>query len=96
MRHATAMVIVSAGAMVVEIVAVRMLAPLVGMTVFSWTAVIATVLAGLSVGHWIGGMVADRERPRLPRRLFQMLAATAALTVTPVMLVEPAFAAAES
>ncbi|WP_189987172.1 fused MFS/spermidine synthase [Thalassobaculum fulvum] len=96
MRHATAMVIVSAGAMVVEIVAVRMLAPLVGMTVFSWTAVIATVLAGLSVGHWIGGMVADRERPELPRRLFQMLAATAALSVTPVVLVEPAYAAAEA
>lgn len=96
MRHAVAMVIVSAGAMVVEIVAARMLAPLVGMTVFSWTAVIATVLAGLSVGHWIGGLIADRERERLPARLFQMLIATALFTTTPVILVEPVHAAIEA
>jgi len=96
MRHAVAMVVVSAGAMVVEIVAARMLAPLVGMTVFSWTAVIATVLAGLSVGHWIGGILADRERARLGVRLFQMLLATAVLTTTPILLVAPVHAAAEA
>lgn len=95
MRHALAMVVVSAGAMVVEIVAARMLAPLVGMTVFSWTAVIATVLAGLSAGHWIGGIVADRDPTRLGARLFQMLVATALLTTTPVLLVAPVHAAAE-
>lgn len=95
MRHAVAMVVVSAGAMVVEIVAARMLAPLVGMTVFSWTAVIATVLAGLSAGHWIGGIVADRDPSRLGARLFQMLIATAVLTTTPVLLVAPVHAAAE-
>ena len=96
MRHAVAMVIVSAAAMVVEIVAARMLAPLVGMTVFSWTAVIATVLAGLSVGHWIGGRLADGPPEVVSRRLFRMLAATAAVTTTPVLLVEPVFAAAEA
>lgn len=96
MRHAVAMVITSAGAMVVEIVAARMLAPLVGMTVFSWTAVIATVLAGLSVGHWIGGRLADGDPPRVARRLFWTLAATAAVTATPVLLVEPVHRAAEA
>ncbi|MEQ9334800.1 fused MFS/spermidine synthase [Thalassobaculum sp.] len=96
MRHAVAMVVVSAGAMVVEIVAARMLAPLVGMTVFSWTAVIATVLAGLSAGHWIGGIVADREPARLGARLFQMLIATAVLTTTPILLVAPVHAGAET
>lgn len=95
MRHALAMVIVSAGAMVVEIVAVRMMAPLVGMTVFSWTAVIATVLAGLSVGHWIGGWLADRDADRLERRLFHLLALAAATTLAPIVLVEPAHALAE-
>ncbi|WP_370152511.1 fused MFS/spermidine synthase [Ferrovibrio sp.] len=48
----------SAAALVVEIVAGRMLAPYVGMSLYTWTAVIAVVLAGLSVGHWIGGRLA--------------------------------------
>lgn len=48
----------SAGALVVEIVAGRMLAPYVGMSLYTWTAIIAVVLAGLSVGHWIGGRLA--------------------------------------
>ncbi|MEQ8398837.1 fused MFS/spermidine synthase [Thalassobaculum sp.] len=96
MRHAIAMVIVSAGSMVVEIVAARMLAPLVGMTVFSWTAVIATVLAGLSIGHWIGGRLADCEPGRARRRVFALLIATAATTPAPILLVGPVHAAAEA
>lgn len=48
----------SAGALVVEIVAGRMLAPYVGMSLYTWTAIIAVVLAGLSIGHWIGGRLA--------------------------------------
>lgn len=48
----------SAGALIVEIVAGRMLAPYVGMSLYTWTAIIAVVLAGLSAGHWIGGRLA--------------------------------------
>ncbi|MEL6964195.1 MAG: fused MFS/spermidine synthase [Pseudomonadota bacterium] len=54
--------LVSAAGLVVEIIAGRMLAPYVGMSVYSWTAVIAVVLAGFSVGHWIGGVFAERPR----------------------------------
>lgn len=52
--------LVSAAGLVVEIVAGRMLAPYVGMSLYTWTAVIAVVLAGFSAGHWAGGLVADR------------------------------------
>ena len=45
----------SAGGLVLEIVAGRLLAPYVGMSLYTWTAVIAVVLAGFSIGHWIGG-----------------------------------------
>jgi predicted membrane-bound spermidine synthase len=51
---------VSAASLVVEIVAGRMLAPYVGMSLYTWTAVIAVVLAGFSAGHWAGGRVAER------------------------------------
>jgi len=48
----------SAGGLVVEIVAGRLIAPYVGMSLYTWTAIIAVVLAGLSAGHWIGGRMA--------------------------------------
>ncbi len=50
----------AAGGLVVEIVAGRILAPFLGMSLYTWTAVIAVVLAGFSAGHWIGGRLADR------------------------------------
>lgn len=51
---------VAAAGLVVEILAGRMLAPYVGMSLYTWTAVIAVVLAGFSVGHWIGGHIAQK------------------------------------
>ncbi|MFD2855713.1 fused MFS/spermidine synthase [Seohaeicola zhoushanensis] len=55
---------VSAASLVVEIVAGRMLAPHVGMSLYTWTSVIAVVLAGFSAGHWWGGLLADRPAGR--------------------------------
>lgn len=46
--------------MAVEVVAGRALAPYVGMSLYSWTMIIAVVLAGLSFGHWLGGVLSDR------------------------------------
>ncbi|MFK7945118.1 MAG: fused MFS/spermidine synthase [Paracoccaceae bacterium] len=61
---ATTLTLVSAASMALEIVAGRALAPYVGMSLYTWTVIIAVVLAGLSLGHWIGGGLADRsQRP---------------------------------
>lgn len=54
-------VLVAAAGLVVEIVAGRMLAPYVGMSLYTWTAVIAVVLAGFSFGHWAGGHIAQNQ-----------------------------------
>jgi predicted membrane-bound spermidine synthase len=56
--------VISAASLVVEIVAGRMIAPYVGMSVYSWTAIIAVVLAGFSAGHWWGGRIAARPAGR--------------------------------
>jgi spermidine synthase len=56
--------VVAAASLVVEIVAGRMLAPYVGMSLYTWTSVIAVVLAGFSAGHWAGGRLAEAA----PRR----------------------------
>ena len=50
----------SAAILVLEILAGRMMAPYVGVTLETWTGIIGTVLAGISIGSWLGGRLADR------------------------------------
>ena len=50
----------SALLLVLEVVAGRLIAPYVGVSLYTWTAVIGVILAGLSAGNWIGGVWADR------------------------------------
>jgi MFS family permease len=49
----------SAVVMVLEIAAGRLIAPYVGVSLYSWTSVIGVVLAGLAIGNWAGGRWAD-------------------------------------
>ena len=44
-----------------EIASSRVMAPYFGNSLFVWGALIGVVLAGLSVGYWVGGVVADRR-----------------------------------
>ncbi|MGH3080151.1 MAG: fused MFS/spermidine synthase [Gaiellaceae bacterium] len=49
-----------------EIAASRVLAPYFGNSLFVWGALIGVVLAGLALGYWAGGWLADRlPTPRL-------------------------------
>ncbi len=76
---------VAASSMALEIVAGRALAPYVGMSLYSWTVIIAVVLAGLSVGHWLGGLICDKsERYRL--WIASILVAAAASTILSLWL----------
>ena len=54
----------SASVLVLEILAGRMMAPYVGVTLESFTGIIGTVLAGIAIGSWLGGRLADRYPPR--------------------------------
>lgn len=61
---AAALVFVTSGAvLVLEILAGRLLAPYVGVTLETFTGIIGVVLAGIAVGTWLGGRVADRYDP---------------------------------
>jgi len=53
----------SAAILVLEIMAGRMLAPYLGVTLETFTGIIGTVLAGISVGAWVGGRLADKRDP---------------------------------
>lgn len=54
----------SAAVLVLEILAARLLAPYVGVTLEVYTAIIGVILAGIALGSWLGGKAADRHDPR--------------------------------
>ncbi len=55
----------SAAVLVLEILAARLLAPYVGVTLEVYTAIIGVILAGIAVGSWLGGKAADRLDARV-------------------------------
>ena len=66
------------GSLATEIAASRMLAPYFGSSTIVWANLIGIVLAGLALGYWLGGRLADR-RPE--RRLLGLIVLAAALWV---------------
>jgi spermidine synthase len=56
--------IAAASVLVLEILAGRLMAPFVGITLETFTGIIGTVLAGIAIGAWLGGIAADRFPPR--------------------------------
>lgn len=63
----------SAAVLVLEILAGRVLAPYVGVSLETYTGIIGTVLLGIAVGAWAGGTAADHIDPR---RLIPVLLVT--------------------
>ena len=49
----------SACIMILELVAGRILAPYIGVSLYTWTGIIGMVLAGISLGNYLGGRMAD-------------------------------------
>jgi spermine/spermidine synthase len=66
----------SFGGMTLELTASRVLAPYVGVSLFTWTGIIGVMLAGTALGNFIGGLFADRAaQPDGMRRPLAWLAA---------------------
>jgi predicted membrane-bound spermidine synthase len=60
-RAAVVVFIASFCTLVIELVAGRVLAPYVGVSLYTWTSIIGVVLAGISAGAYAGGWLADRK-----------------------------------
>jgi spermidine synthase len=71
--------------LVLEILAGRLLAPYVGVTLQTYTGIIGVVLAGIAIGTWWGGWLADRHDPA--RILGPAIVAGGALALATVPLV---------
>ena len=67
--------------MVLELVASRLIARHLGSSLYTWTAVIGVVLAGITVGNYTGGRIADRFKARKALSIiFLLCAASCVLT----------------
>lgn len=86
--HVLAVVLVtgtSAAVLVLEILAGRLLAPYVGVSLETYTAIIGTILAGIALGAWAGGTAADRTDPRGLIPLLLLVGGALAIASVPVV-----------
>ncbi len=78
--YITASTLTGFAVMTVELLASRLVAPLIGNSIYTWTSIIGTTLLGLVIGSLIGGKIADRPKgPRYLSLLFLLAAVTVAL-----------------
>ena len=75
----------SAALLVLEILAGRLLAPHIGVSLYTWTSIIGVILAGLSLGNWLGGIWADRGADGRVAGLAMALAGIYAMLTLPLM-----------
>ncbi len=67
--------------MVLELVAGRVIARYLGSSLHTWTSVIGIVLAGITIGNFFGGRLADWFRPATVLAVLFLLASGACLSV---------------
>lgn len=68
--------------MVLELTASRLIAKHVGSSLYTWTSVIGVVLAGITIGNFLGGWLADKA---LPSKLLNWLFLTASILCLSVL-----------
>lgn len=83
----------SGSVLVLEILAGRLMAPYVGVSLETYTGIIGTVLAGIALGAWAGGELADRVEPR--RLIPALLMLGGALAIASIPLVRALGASAD-
>ncbi len=78
------MFIASFCSLVIEMVAGRILAPFVGVSIYTWTSIIGVILAGISIGAYIGGKLVDRFPTRKTLGWLLLISGITALSIIPL------------
>lgn len=77
--------------MVIELIAARILAPYIGVSLYTWTSIIGVILAGIALGNYLGGKIADRYPSPLVLSAIFLVGGLATIAILPaVKLVTPA------
>ncbi|RJR39481.1 MAG: hypothetical protein C4576_21255 [Desulfobacteraceae bacterium] len=70
--------------LVIELVAGRILAPYLGVSLYTWTSIIGVVLAGISIGAYLGGLLADRFPRQTTLGFLLLLSGLGAFSIVPL------------
>ena len=71
--------------MSLEIIASRIMAPIVGSSIYSWTAIIGIVLLGISLGNYYGGKKID-EIPKPEVIAGSLISSSIAISLIPILV----------
>jgi len=71
--------------MVIELIAARMLAPYIGVSLYTWTSIIGVILAGIALGNYLGGKVADRSASPMALAIIFFAGSLATIAILPVI-----------
>src|SRR5262249_30481015 len=77
--------VASCCSLILELVAGRILAPFIGVSLYTWTSIIGVVLAGISLGNYLGGRIADRWPERRTLGVLLAAAGLASLAILPLI-----------
>src|SRR5579864_127274 len=79
--------VASCCSLILEIVAGRILAPFIGVSLYTWTSIIGVVLAGISAGNYLGGRIADRWPQRRTIGILLVAGGLASLAILPLITI---------
>jgi len=78
----------SACTLVLELVAGRILAPFIGVSLYTWTSIIGVCLAGISIGNYLGGAAADKYGSRRALGIILLAGGLSSLFILPLAATE--------
>ena len=76
--------------LILELVAGRILAPFIGVSLYTWTSIIGVVLAGISLGNYLGGRIADGWPQRRTLGILLVAGGLASLAILPLISIATA------
>lgn len=74
----------SGAIMIIELTAGRLISRHLGMSLYTWTSIIAVMMAGMALGNAAGGYIADRYPPRRALAALFFVAAIASVLLLPI------------
>jgi spermidine synthase len=77
--------VASCCSLILELVAGRILAPFIGVSLYTWTSIIGVVLAGISLGNYLGGRIADKWPHRKTLGILLIAGGLASLAILPLI-----------
>src|SRR5437867_8254059 len=67
--------------LVIELIAGRVMAPYIGVSLSTWASIIGVCLAGISLGNYVGGRIADRMASNVTLGVLFLISGVSSLAI---------------